>query len=209
MKFLSLSAAALLGFANLSLAGPLYAAPIIEHAAPKSVKCDAKNEECRTAKQAAPHIVQGLFDHGIYDVKEMAAVISLMAFESGDFQYKRNKFPGRPGQGTANMQMPQWNLLYAQSIPELKSKWGDVKTIEGMTNETLNALLDDVVDDKYNFASGPWFLTTQCEPKVREALRKDIDAGFKDYMDCVDVKIDEGRLKALNLAKEAFGLKKC
>lgn len=209
MKFLSLSAAALLGFANLSLAGPLYAAPIIEHAAPKSVKCDPKNDECRTAKQAAPFITQGFYDHGIYDVKEMAAVISLMAFESGDFQYKRNAFPGRPGQGTANMQMAKFNLLYAQSIPELKEKWGAVKTVEGASNSTLSDLLDDVTDDKYNFASGPWFLTTQCEPSVRKSLQKDIDAGFKEYMDCVGVTIDEPRIKSIDLAKEAFGLKKC
>lgn len=209
MKFLSLSAAALLGFANLSLAGPLYAAPIIEHAAPKSVKCDPKNDECRTAKQAAPFITQGFYDHGIYDVKEMAAVLSLMAFESGDFQYKRNAFPGRPGQGTANMQMAKFNLLYAQSIPELKEKWGAVKTVDGASNSTLSDLLDDVTDDKYNFASGPWFLTTQCEPSVRVSLQKDIDAGFKDYMDCVGVTIDEARTKSINLAKEAFGLKKC
>ncbi|KAL2687868.1 hypothetical protein Neosp_005437 [[Neocosmospora] mangrovei] len=209
MKFLSLSAAALLGFANLSLAGPLYAAPIIEHLAPKSVKCDPKNDECRTAKQAAPFITQGFYDHGIYDVKEMAAVLSLMAFESGDFQYKRNAFPGRPGQGTANMQMAKFNLLYAQSIPELKEKWGKVKTVDGASNSTLSDLLDDVTQDKYNFASGPWFLTTQCEPSVRTSLQKDIDAGFKEYMDCVGVTIDEARTKSINLAKEAFGLKKC
>lgn len=209
MKFLPLSAATLLCLTNLSLAGPLYAAPIIEHAAPKSVKCDPKNTECRTAKQAAPYIVKGLYDHGIYDVKEMAAVISLMAFESVDFQYKRNKVPGRPGQGTANMQMAQWNLLYAKSIPELKEKYADVKSVEGLSDDELNAMLDDLIDDKYNFASGPWFLTTQCEPSVREALRKDIDKGFEAYMACVDVKVDESRLAALEQAKEAFGLKKC
>ncbi|KAI8668683.1 hypothetical protein NCS57_00680500 [Fusarium keratoplasticum] len=209
MKFLSLSAAALLGFANLSLASPLYAAPIIEHAAPKSVKCDPKNDECRTAKQAAPFITKGFYDYGIYDVKEMAAILSLMAFESVDFQYKRNKSPGRPGQGTANMQMAQWNLKYAQSIPELKDKYADIKSVDGLSNSTLNALLDDVVDDKYNFASGPWFLTTQCKPDVREALRRDIDEGFLLYMKCVDVTPEQPRLDALNLAKEAFGLKKC
>ncbi|KAJ3499943.1 hypothetical protein NM208_g17256 [Fusarium decemcellulare] len=202
MKFLTLSAL-FLGLANASL----YAAPIIEHIAPNSAKaCPTDNKDCRTAKQAAPYIAQGMYRYGVYSVKEIAAVISLMAFESGDFRYKRNMFPGRPGQGTANMQMANYNLLYAKCIPGVKEHFEGVDSVDGMSDDEKNDLLDLVTVDKYNFASGPWFLTTQCDASVRKALDDDIDDGFAAYMKCIDVEVTDDRLAYFNRAKEAFGL---
>ncbi|KAM0428841.1 hypothetical protein ACHAPT_006641 [Fusarium lateritium] len=213
MKFSSLSVAAVLGLANLSLAAPapLFALPIVQHVAPESKKCAAKNADCRTAEQAAPLIAKGMYDYGIYNVKEMAAILSLMALESGDFKYKRNQFPGRPGQGTSNMQMAPFNLLYAKSIPELADKYKDINNATTEMNEKqLGVLLDDVTDDKYNFASAQWFLTTQCDPEVRTALQGDVDEGFKVYMECIGVTADDpDRLAKFKLAKQAFGLEKC
>lgn len=56
--------------------------------------------ECATAEQAAPVINTSFDTYHVTSPAEKAAVISLMAFESEDFKYNRNHFPGRPGQGS-------------------------------------------------------------------------------------------------------------
>ncbi|KAJ2962724.1 hypothetical protein NQ176_g10917 [Zarea fungicola] len=136
----------------------------------------------------------------------MAAVIALMAFESVDFRYKHNVFPGRPGQGTANMQMANFNLLYAKSIDGVKDKVADITSVNGLSNDRLNAILALVTPDETNFGSGPWFLTTQCGQDVRDALKANIDTGFTAYMSCVGVSVTDDRKAYLTRAKKAFGL---
>ncbi|EFY88933.1 hypothetical protein MAC_05027 [Metarhizium acridum CQMa 102] len=169
-------------------------------------KCDGKTPDCRTATQAAPFIQKSMARYQINSTNEMAAIISLMAFESGNFTYKRNMFPGRPGQGTANMQMANFNFEYAKSIPCLQSKVSNVTTVEGASNATLNYILSLVTVDKYNFGSGPWFYTTKCLPESRDALEKNVDTGFETYMKCVGVSVTEDRKAYLTRAKKAFGL---
>lgn len=58
--------------------------------------------ECSTAAQAVPFITKSFATYNVTSRAEQAALISLMAFESGDFKYNRNHFPppGRPGQGS-------------------------------------------------------------------------------------------------------------
>ncbi|KAJ4135515.1 hypothetical protein NW765_009487 [Fusarium oxysporum] len=203
MKFTTLSLIASL--ASLSAAS-LSAVPIIEAIAPKSKICPTGNKECRTATQAAPFIISSFQSRQIYSPAEIAAVLALMAFESGDFQYKRNHYPGRPGQGTANMQMPNYNLLYAKSIPELAKGWQGIESVEGLSDQELGDLLDDVTVDKYNFGSGPWFLKTQCKEDVRQAFKTDVDTGFQKYIEeCVGTDL-QPRLEYFQRAKTAFGL---
>ncbi|KAL4727783.1 hypothetical protein ACLX1H_004472 [Fusarium chlamydosporum] len=200
MKFITLTT--IIGLASASAAA-LTAVPIIEQIAPKSKKCPTGNTQCRTAKQAAPYLINSFQTYGIYDPKEMAAVLALMAFESGDFQYKRNQVPGRPGQGTANMQMAPYNLLYAKDIPELASKFQGIDSTDGMSDDELGDLLDAVTVDKYNFASGAWFLAKQCKQNVRDAFKTDADAGFKVYIEeCVGTDV-EPRQETFNAAKKA------
>lgn len=70
--------------------------------APTSQSCDnppAKGE-CATAKQAAKFTSQSFDTYQITSKAEQAAIISLMAFESDDFKYNKNHFPGVPGQGS-------------------------------------------------------------------------------------------------------------
>lgn len=204
MKFFKTSATLLLSLAALATCQPLSAVPIIEKIAPKSKSCAADNKDCRTASQAAPFIALGMFEYRIFNVREMAAVVSLIAFESGDFAYKRNMFPGRPGQGTANMQMAKFNLMYAKQIEGVKDKVKDIESVEGLSDDELNGILDLVTPDEYNFASGAWFLVSQC-PDVRETLRDDPEKGYQAYMECVGVEVTEDRLEYWNRAKEAFG----
>ena len=183
---------------------------IIEHIAPGSKTCKPDNAECRTAKQAAPYIFQSMFVYGLYNPNQMAAVIALMALESGEFAYKTNHFPapGRPGQGTANMQMAKFNLEYAKSIHAVRHEVANVTSVEGLPDVELNRIRSLVTVDKYNFGSGAWFLRNECGEEVVEALRADIDKGFEAYMECVGVEVDDARLDYLNKAKEAFGLDK-
>ena len=70
--------------------------------APNSSTCDnpPAEGECATAEQAAPYISDSFTSYGVDNVAEQAALISLMAFETGDFKYNRNHFPGVAGQGS-------------------------------------------------------------------------------------------------------------
>lgn len=206
MKLFTSTTALFLSLAAYTTA-QLSAAPIIEKIAPKSASCDGTSTECRTAAQAAPFIALGMWQYRIFSVKEMAAVVSLIAFESGDFKYKTNHFPGRPGQGTANMQMAKYNLMYAKQIDGVKDQVKGVSSVDGLTDDELNAILALVTPDEYNFASGAWFLTTQCDKGVRELLNSDPDKGYQAYMDCIGTEMTDDRLAYWSRAKDAFGFK--
>lgn len=210
MKFLL---ATTLLLAGSSTAAPLRkrggdtsAAQIILQIAPGSASC-TDTKECRTAEQAAPFLIDAMVKYGVTTPSEIAAVLALMAFESVDLKYKRNVSPGRPGQGTANMQMWNFNLEYAKSIPELQSKVAALGTVTEGDTDKLNQLLDLVIDDQYNFGSAPWFLTTKCSSDVRTKLQSSAyDAGYAAYMACVGVQVDESRTAYWTRAKQAFGL---
>lgn len=207
---LTLALSAALQLATLAAAhDPVAAATaIIKIIAPGSVSCPpSEAAECRTADQAAAPLVRAMVAHGLLTANEVAAVLALMAFESVDFRYKHNVYPGRPGQGTANMQMANYNLLYAKSLDGVKEKVADLQSVDGLSPDRLNYILSLVTPDEHNFASGPWFLTTQCPAAVREALRRNVDQGFATYMACVGVSVTPERLAYLKRAKQAFGIK--
>ena len=90
----------------------------ILHIAPGTSSCanPPAAGECRTAAQAAPYIAISFTNVDISDFHSQAALLALMLYESGDFKYKINHFPapGTPGQGTRNMQSPEFNAKYAE-----------------------------------------------------------------------------------------------
>lgn len=189
----------------------LSAIPVVEAIAPKSVSCAGAKEldQCREAPAIAKELVTAFFHYGIFHINQMAAVTSLMAFESLDFQFKRNQNPLNVGQGTANMQSAKFNLLYAKSIPELAPLFEQFTSVDSMTDDEKKSVLDAVLDDKYNFGSGPWFLKTQC-PDAMAQLETDPEAGFLSYMRCIVIPmdpIDPVRIQYWNAAKAAFGVK--
>ncbi|KAM3077482.1 hypothetical protein ACMFMG_006821 [Clarireedia jacksonii] len=147
--------------------------------------------ECATASQAAPYLIQAMITYKVTTAPEIGALISLMAFESGDFKYNINHFPGRPGQGTRNMQMPNFNLQYAASIAALseplKKITGGATTTDGMSDALLNQVRDLVTTDQYTWASAAWFYSTQCSDAVKSALQTGSDAGWQGYLTCVGV----------------------
>ena len=74
----------------------------VQYIAPESSSCTNAPQagECRTAAQVAPVLNEVFTDHSIECLNEKAALIALMAFETGDFKYQKNHFPGIPGQGS-------------------------------------------------------------------------------------------------------------
>lgn len=200
----------LLSLAALA-AAQLPAAAIVKQIAPNAENC--ASSECRTAEQAAPFIAQSMYDYKVFTTPEMAAIISLMAFESGDFKYKLNlqyqadnTDPQHIGQGTANMQMGNFNLLYAKSIPSIKDTVSTFSSIGAMSPTNVTNMMNALTADEFNFASGAWFYTTQCDPSVKQALWANPDAGFKAYMACVGAGVTDDRLAYFTRAKQAFGL---
>ncbi|KAF5138623.1 hypothetical protein E5D57_002409 [Metarhizium anisopliae] len=168
--------------------------------------CDGKSDECRTPAQAAPFIEKSMARYRINNTNEIAAIVSLMALESVNFTFKHNVSPGRRGQGTANMQMAEFNLEYAKSIPCLQGKVANITTVNNATNATLDYILSLVTVDKYNFGSAAWFYTTKCLPDSRTDLQRNITEGFATYMKCVGVNPAGERTTFLKRAMAAFGL---
>jgi hypothetical protein len=92
------------------------------------------------------------------------------------------------------MQMSEMNLAYARWLAStctncrLKSA-----AVEAANAEGPDAVLALVSGDEYSFASGAWFLATQCSGSVRDALDAGADAGWDGYMGCVGVEATEER----------------
>lgn len=96
--------------AGPAAAGAKATPQIIVAAAPGSAGCDG-SASCRTADQAAP-LIQAAFDKFNFNTPgEQAAIMALMAFETGDFKFDVNVFPGRPGQGSAYLRSISRTLI--------------------------------------------------------------------------------------------------
>ncbi|KAJ9401506.1 hypothetical protein DTO282F9_1703 [Paecilomyces variotii] len=175
----------------------------IEAIAPKSASCDNAPAagECATAAQAATHIANSFKTYKVTSAAEQAAVISLMAFESDDFKYNKNHFPGVAGQGTRNMQSPTYNSKYASSLPDLKTK------LSSVTNNPAGLLDLLLANEDYDFGSGAWFLTTQCEDSVRKQLQTGSESGWEAYISqCVGTTVTDDRKAYWQRAVEALGV---
>lgn len=70
---------------------------------PSSSSCAGRGTQCRTASQAAPHLVKAMQDYGIGTGLEQAGILALVAYESVEMQYKKNLNNAASGQGTSNM----------------------------------------------------------------------------------------------------------
>ncbi|KAJ5752280.1 hypothetical protein N7520_009197 [Penicillium odoratum] len=170
--------------------------------APTSETCDnpPAEGECATAQQAAKYSSQAFDDYQVTSKAEQAAVISLMAFESGDFKYNKNHFPGTPGQGTRNMQSPAFNKKYANSISALKDQ---IPAVADSPADLLDLLRGD---ETYDFGSGAWFLTTQCSKDVRTALQGGDESGWQRYIsECVGTSVTDARKEYWQRAVKALG----
>ncbi|KAI0594541.1 hypothetical protein F4775DRAFT_596191 [Biscogniauxia sp. FL1348] len=216
MKFSTTTAACVLSVTGSALAAPLLSLDVsvnltaddlaakIALIAPSSVSCSAQFPECRNNTEVAPHFLDALKLYEIEAPGQIAGILALTAFESGNYQYKHNSNPDHHGQGTSNQQMADYNVKYAQSFPELKPQVDALSPVD--TPDKQDQVLNLVVPDKYNFGSGPWFLKTQCAASVLTALAAGNDAGMNTYMGCVGASMTEDRNEYWTRAKAAFNL---
>ena len=174
----------------------------LELIAPASNTCGGAPHpsECRTASQALPYILESFNTYSIFSPGAQAALISTIAFESAEFKYQRNYFPGNPGQGTRNMQSASFNMQYAQSIPALA---GQVSNAEAAGPNGVRDLL--ISQDAWDFGSAAWFLTTQCGQSVQTALAQGSPDGFAAYIGCIGTTMTDDRQAYWQRAIAALG----
>ncbi|KAM0702328.1 hypothetical protein Q7P35_011238 [Cladosporium inversicolor] len=165
--------------------------------APDTTSCDGSPfpSECAPASVAAPNIAQSFSLFNIDSFGAQAALVAIMLFESGDFKYKINHFPGVAGQGTRNMQSPSFNAKYADWIA---ANGQDASITQGSVAAVANepaALLDLINTDEWSFASAAWFLSTQCDGSQIQALGDGSQASFEAYLTgCIGTTVTEDRI---------------
>lgn len=169
--------------------------------APLSSSCDNAPAagECATAAQAAPALAVSFSKYGITSKGAQAAVIALEAFESGQFKYKMNHYPGVPGQGTRNMMSPTFVSEYATAILGAASVSG-----AGAPAAVL-ALVNR--NDNDSFGSGAWFLSTKC-PAVLAQFASSPDTAWTAYLGsgCIGTSDTSDRDAFWTAAKTALGV---
>jgi hypothetical protein len=158
--------------------------------------------ECADATRAAAAINKSFETYQITSIGEQAAVVAYMLFESGNFTYSKNHFPGRPGQGTRMMAMPPVVEKYATSVAgagavaQALAAGGDL----GLIN-TL-ALVNS--DDEKSFGAAAWYLTT-CSPAVRTGLDAGTVDGWHAFLtQCVETTLDPLRDEPWIKAKQVM-----
>jgi len=164
--------------------------------APDTASCDGAPfpEECVPASVAAPNIAQSFGLFGIDSFGAQAALVAIMLFESGDFKYKINHFPGVAGQGTRNMQSPAFNTKYADWIVATGQDAAITQSSVSAAAGDPATLLDLINTDKWSFASAAWFVSTQCGASQVQALGDGSQASFEAYLTgCVGTTVTEDR----------------
>lgn len=165
--------------------------------APNTTSCDgaAFPQECAPAGVAAPNIDESFALFKIDSFGAQAALVSIMLFETGDFKFKINHYPGVAGQGTRNMQSPAFNTKYADWIvANGADSTITTASVAAAANDPA-ALLNLINTDKWSFASAAWFLTTQCDASQVAALGDGSQASFESYLtQCVGTTVTDDRI---------------
>jgi hypothetical protein len=150
--------------------------------APATASCKGADfpAECANATQAATAINKAFVTYKITSTGEQAALVAYMLFESGNFKYSQNHFPGRPGQGTRMMAMPPFVKKYATSVAGADA----VSQAEAVGGDSgLKAILALVnSDDEKSFGSAAWFLASTCTPEVRTGLVAETTVGWHNFL---------------------------
>ena len=175
------------------------ATDILIKIAPTSASCaDATadvSSECATAADATQPIIDAFVKYNVATPGEQAALLSWMAFETAEFKYVRNHFPapGRPGQGTRAMMMPNFVSEYAGTL--------------GLTNADPAGLLDDVIKAGGEWGAASWYYTTKCTDDVKTGVQTGGKAGWEKFVtDCVQTTMDDGRVKYWTASAQALGM---
>jgi len=181
----------------------------ILQAAPGSGSCVPGGTACSTPDVAAAALNSAFEKCGYTSLGQQAALLGLMTFESVDFEYNVNAFPGRPGQGTKAMLMFNFVLKYALAQPELNSQVlelsGGSTDPNSIPDATKNEIRQLVLPDKYTFGAAPWFLSTQCDASVATQLTSGGLTAFQNYItNCVGTTFTDDRKAKWCLAYNAL-----
>ncbi|KAF2035835.1 hypothetical protein EK21DRAFT_96455 [Setomelanomma holmii] len=159
--------------------------------------------ECADATAAASAINKSFATYGITSTGEQAALVAYMLFESGNFKYSKNHYPGRPGQGTRMMAMPNFVAEYATKVAGANA----VAAASAVGGDAgLNAVLALVnSDDEKSFGSAAWYLATKCTTAVRTGLQAETTDGWHAFLtQCVGTTLDPERDTPWVAAKQAM-----
>jgi len=178
--------------------------------APNSAACNGAQASCRTAQQAAPLITNGFNQFGISSKGEKAALLSLMAFETGGFVFDTNQ-AGNPGQGTRNLMQFNFVLKYVLETPSVAGQVGQIvpglnenspaDVVNNVPADKKNAIRALVLEDNLSFASAAWFLKTKCAPNFSSALASGTQAAYESYLTgCLFTTVTPERLAGFNAA---------
>lgn len=71
---------------------------------PSSASCDGRGDECTTAEDAVEYLTGSMTEYSVNTAVEQAGLLSLIAYESVEMQYKKNlDQAAQTGRGTVNM----------------------------------------------------------------------------------------------------------
>ncbi|KAF2627802.1 hypothetical protein BU25DRAFT_431137 [Macroventuria anomochaeta] len=162
--------------------------------APETASCSGAPfpEECADATVAATALNKSFDTYAIKTAGEKAALIAYTLFESGNYKYSKNHFPGRPGQGTRMMAFPSFIAKYADAVVGADA----VATANATGGDAgLNAVLALVnSDDETSFGSAAWFYSTQCTADVKAGVAAETVDGWHNFLTaCVGTELDATR----------------
>lgn len=172
---------------------------------PASASCTGADfpEECADATTAAAAFNKSFDKYGITTAGEKAALVAYVAFESVNYRYSRNHSPGRPGQGTRMMAMPNYVAEYATAVAGADA----VMTASAAGGD---AGLDAVLalansDDEKSFGSAAWFYSTKCTADVKAGVAAETVDGWHNFLTaCIGTGLDEARDTPWVAAKAAI-----
>ncbi|EXJ88418.1 hypothetical protein A1O1_05348 [Capronia coronata CBS 617.96] len=148
-------------------------------------------------------MVDGFAKYNVTTAEEQAALLSWMAFESGEFKFNHNHFPapGRPGQGTRVMLMPNFVQEYAGSIKELKNQVAAAGT-------DPDKVLQLVMPDRFSFAAAAWYYGVHCTKEQKGLVRTGGQQGWESAFvtGCVGTTVTDERVQYWKRAREALGV---
>ncbi|MCJ1324529.1 hypothetical protein MMC10_001191 [Thelotrema lepadinum] len=170
---------------------------VLAQVAPKSNSCTRalanETAECATASSASIPFLKSLLQYNLTTKNQVAAIVSLVAFETGEFLYDYHHFPAsQPGWCTRAMMMPDNVVLYAKSLPNLPANLATLKTATNASSVS-NSTLDDMChyltsDPVLDFGAPSWYLTSVCSPDIQSGLKTGGQTEWAAYMKlCVGV----------------------
>ncbi|KAJ2850643.1 hypothetical protein IWW36_001754 [Coemansia brasiliensis] len=160
------------------------------------------SDECALNSAAVSPINKAIRKYKVASRGEIVATLAWMLYESDNWKYNINHFPGNIGQGTRTMM--SWNYVsqYAKQLhpneyEQAVGSSGD--DVSSANNSTKTAVIDLVLNNDDSFGAGFWYLTTQA-PSFHNNPSKLRDGNMQDFQEYVQ----SGIVTSWNSDREAI-----